>query len=61
MGADCRERVAIGRDTYSDVIIPRKRMIQYAAAYRLDLASAEYWMPAGACHRAAIRPTRWRA
>jgi hypothetical protein len=21
MGADCRERVAIGRDTYSDVII----------------------------------------
>jgi hypothetical protein len=25
-----------------------------------SLASVEYWIAAGACHRAAIRPTRWR-
>jgi len=21
---------------------------------------SDYWMPAGACHRAALAPTRWR-
>ena len=38
-----------------------RRGIQYAAAYRLNLR--RLWntgSSAGACHRAAIRPTRWR-
>src|SRR6478736_1852678 len=38
-----------------------RRGIQYAAAYRLNLR--RLWntgASAGACHRAAIRPTRWR-
>jgi len=37
------------------------RGIQYAAAFRLD--HGRWWntgSSAGACHRAAIRPTRWR-
>jgi hypothetical protein len=41
---------------------PRMRGIQYAAASRLYRCCL--WntgSPAGACHRAAIRPTRWRA
>ena len=44
-----------------NAVIPAKAGIQYAAASRFY-----YWRlwntgsPAGACHRAAIRPTRWR-
>jgi hypothetical protein len=38
------------------------RAIQHAAAYRFN--HRRLWhtgSPAGACHRAAVRPTRWRA
>jgi len=34
----------------------REAGIQYAAASRFNhLPSLEYWIPAGACHRAAVR------
>jgi len=43
-GADCGN-VAISRLSLH-CHHPRKRMIQYAAAFRLNLIVAEYWMPA---------------
>jgi hypothetical protein len=36
---------------------PRKRMIQYAAAYRLYLTFTEYWMPAFAGVTAFVPPS----
>jgi hypothetical protein len=48
--------------TLSDVIARLDRATQYAAASRLN--RWRLWntgSPAGACHRARIRATRWRA
>jgi len=36
-------------------------MIQYVVPLLFQITVSEYWMPAGACHRARIRATRWRA
>jgi hypothetical protein len=35
-------------------------MIQYSPTVLTIRELTAYWMLAGACHRAAIRPTRWR-
>ena len=42
------------------VIVRLDRTIQYAAACPLISGAGDYWMPAGACHRAAQmrRPVR---
>ena len=45
--------------TTTQVVTPAKAGGQYAAAYRdgvLYRDFTEYWMPAGACHRAGRRP-----
>jgi hypothetical protein len=44
---------AIARN--STVIVRLDRTIQYAAACVLTAGAGDYWMPAGACHRAAHR------
>jgi hypothetical protein len=38
---------------YFAVIVRLDRTIQYAAACRSNAGAGDYWMPAGACHRAA--------
>ena len=43
------------------VIARLDRAIQYAAAVIMKKPAAQHTgFPAGACHRAAIRPTRWQ-
>jgi hypothetical protein len=39
--------------TYFAVIVRLDRTIQYAAAGMRISGAGDYWMPAGACHRAA--------
>jgi hypothetical protein len=36
-------------------------MIQYVVPLLFQIAVSKYGMPAGACHQARIRATRWRA
>src|SRR5260370_1409657 len=63
---DCGARSPLGGSRtpapHTQFDIPAHAGIQYAAASRLH--RWRLWntgSPAGACHRAAIRPTRWRA
>ena len=44
-----------GCTTHTGVIARLDRAIQYAAADVLLTDVAGHWMPAGACHRAALR------
>jgi hypothetical protein len=54
-----RRRQASGGFFYA-VVMPAKAGIQYAAALPSSPAYRRTGSSAGACHRAAIRPTRWR-